>query len=444
MEKKSSCSLGIYLLSLCVLIVGAWIGWYLQRLPSSPVRGHRPLASGSMATAEPGPHFKIRCHDCRMTYLCDVTTVSAENSPVCFNCGATNSIEGLPGHTHQVAYEAGPIQRWSKVVFQSSGTPPEQTMMLKRVVGMPNESIQIDHGELWINRRIYQKSIEEFDRFRIPVFDSRYRPQDTRFSFLKRFAVAPNEQGWIITSTGEFAFDDDEKRAPQWLEYIHWNAIPGFVPKVPRGMPTAIFDYQPYNQYISRPQLHFVDDYVVDVAISTRSVPAFWLRLQDVEIEINLEAKTVIAYQGAHVCGSHSLTVDDLNPAAPFQLRVGRLDQRIVIQVKSETIYFDFTPIRPSGHFEEDELLRQRPFAIGAAAGYLDVQSILIARDIYWLNPQGQDDFWEFAGEIPPATFFVAGDNQPVSEDSRHWQHGVSQSAIHGIVVESGLERGYE
>jgi len=376
-----------------------------------------------------------------MTYLCDVTTVSVEDSPVCFNCGAINSIEGLPGNTHRVTYEKGPIQRWSKVVFQTSNSPSEPTMMLKRVVGMPGEAIRIDQGELWIDRRIYQKSIEEFDLFRTPVFDSRYRPQDTRYSFLKRFAVAPHQQGWIITSRGEFAFDDNEKGAPQWLEYIHWNAIPGFVPKVQRGTPTAIFDYQPYNQHISRSQLHFVDDYVVDVAISTRSVPVFWIRLQDVEIEFNLEAETVVASQGIRVCGSHSLSADDLNPEEPFQIRVGRLDRRIVIQLKSETIYFDFTPTRPSGHFKEDELLRQRPVAMGAAAGSLDVQSLLIARDIYWLNPQGQDDDWELTGKIPPATFFVAGDNQPVSEDSRHWQHGISRSAIHGIVVESDPDK---
>jgi hypothetical protein len=66
--------------------------------------------------------------------------------------------------------------------------------------------------------------------------------------------------------------------------------------------------------------------------------------------------------------------------------------------------------------------------------GILDIQRIFIARDIYWLAPNGMDHSWQLSAELPPDSFFLVGDNQPVSRDSRHWNQGVHRSLIQGVV----------
>ncbi|MBT4013057.1 MAG: hypothetical protein HN617_02885 [Planctomycetaceae bacterium] len=435
MDKQPHHIKGVTLLCLAIVATGGVIGWLLSRdSETAKVYTVRPIVSGSMANAAPGPHLQIQCHDCGIAYRCDVTTVGEDHLPVCYNCGAINSIEGRRGHAGQVAYAAGDIRRWSKVVFTAPESADDSGLLLKRIVALPGEQLGFVDGDLWINGTRYQKSLREFDLLQIPVFDSRYRPLDSQHSFLSRFAVGMNEQAWLITPTGEFAFDAAENPSHQWLEYIHWNVIAGFVPQVQRGSADAILDYHPYNQYISRPQLNFVDDYVVDLWVTTHTAPVFQFRLLDVDVTVDCEGHTVSVSQGVQYCGQQSIDETTVPLKQPWKIRVGRLDGRVVVQINSQQWAFDFKPILPTGNYVDDRLVRQRPFAIAAAVGNLEIKRILIARDIYWLAPNGRDHSWQLSSELPPDKFFLVGDNQPVSRDSRHWNQGIHRSLIQGVV----------
>jgi hypothetical protein len=426
---------GVIMLCLVIVATGGVIGWLLSRSSkTAEVYTVRPIASGSMANAAPGPHLKIQCHDCGIAYRCDVTTVGEDHLPVCYNCGAINSIEGRRGHTGQVAYAEGDIRRWSKVVFTTPASADNQGLLLKRIVALPGEQVGFVNGDLWINGARYQKSLQEFDLLQVPVFDSQHRPQDSQHSFLNRFAVGMNEQAWLITTDGELAFDAAEDQSQQWLEYIHWNVIAGFVPQVQRGSPDAILDYHPYNQYISRPQLNFVDDYVVDLWLTTHTASAFQFRLLDVDVTVDCKGHTVSVSQGARYCGQQSIDETTMPLLQPWKIRVGRLDGRVVVQINSQQWAFGFEPTLPTGNYIDDRLVRQRPFAIAAVVGILDIKRIAIARDIYWLAPNGMDNSWKLSSKLPPDSFFLVGDNQPVSRDSRHWNQGIHRSLIQGVV----------
>ncbi len=435
MDKQPHHVKGVTMLCLVIVAIGGVIGWLLSR-SSELVEVHtvRPIASGGMANAAPGPHLQIQCHDCGIAYRCDITTVGDDHLPVCYNCGAINAIEGRRGHTGQVAYAEGDIQRWSKVVFTAPESADDQGMFLKRIVALPGEQLGFVDGDLWINGTRYQKSLQEFDLLQVPVFDSQYRPRDSQHSFLERFSVGMNEQAWLITMAGEFAFDAAADKSQQWLEYIHWNVIAGFVPQVQRGSPDAILDYHPYNQYISRPQLNFVDDYVVDLWLTTHTTPVLQFRLLDVDVTVDCERHEVSASQGTRFWGQQSIDKATVPIKQPWKIRVGRLDGRVVVQINSQRWAFDFEPTLPTGNYIDDRLLRQRPFAVAASVGILDIKRILIARDIYWLAPNGMDNRWQFSSVLPPDIFFLVGDNQPVSRDSRHWNQGIHRSRIQGVV----------
>lgn len=435
MDQQSHHIKGVTILCLAIVAAGGVIGWLLSRSSATvEVSMVRPIASGSMANAAPGPHLQIECHDCGIAYRCDVMTVDDDHLPFCYNCGAINSIEGHRGHTGQVVYAAGDIQRWSKVVFTAPASVDDQGIFLKRIVALPGEQLGFVDGDLWIDGTRYQKSLQEFDLLQVPVFDSQHRPRDSQYSFLDRFAVGINEEAWLITTDGEFAFDAAEDKSQQWLEYIHWNVIAGFVPQVRRGSPDAILDYHPYNQYISRPQLNFVDDYVVDLWITTHTAPVFQFRLLDVDVTVDCQGHAISVSQGARHCGQQSIDETTVPKKQPWKIRVGRLDGRVVVQINSQQWAFDIEPILPTGNYIDDRLVRQRPFAIAASAGILDIKRILIARDIYWLAPNGMDNVWQLSSALPPDSFFLVGDNQPVSRDSRHWNQGIQQSMIQGVV----------
>jgi hypothetical protein len=154
----------------------------------------------------------------------------------------------------------------------------------------------------------------------------------------------------------------------------------------------------------------------------------------DVDVTVDCEGQAVSVSQGARYCGQQSIDEATVPMKEPWKIRVGRLDGRVVVQINSQQWAFDFEPTLPTGNYIDDRLLRQRPFAVAASAGILDIKRILIARDIYWLAPNGMDNLWQLSSELPPDSFFLVGDNQPVSRDSRHWNQGIHRSLIQGVV----------
>jgi len=154
----------------------------------------------------------------------------------------------------------------------------------------------------------------------------------------------------------------------------------------------------------------------------------------DVDVIVDCEGQTVSVSQGTRYCGQQAIDETTLPLAQPCKMRVGRLDGRVVVQINSQQWAFDFEPTPPTGNYHDDRLVRQRPFAVAAVRGILDIKRILIARDIYWLAPNGMDHSWQLSAELSPDSFFLVGDNQPVSRDSRHWNQGIHRSMIQGVV----------
>ena len=425
--------LSVYLIVLGIVAVGALVGSWLTPSSSSDVL-QAPVISGSMDDAAPGPHYALECYDCRIPFRVDASTVNETNLPICFNCGATNAIEDIPTQLNTVRFESRAIQelqRWDEVVFEY-----DSEKYLKRVIGLPGEEVVTESGELYINNQLYQKSLEEFDQLSVDLFDSRYQPSDPTFSLLRRFGVRGEDEGWIYTLDKSFSFDAPAKTHPQWLDYHQWNIVAGFVPPAPRGSSSAIFDYLPYNQFISRSRLNFVDDFVVNLELKIFQPGVVRLRLLDVEVEIDFHLFNVQVSQSAFLRSSAKVAPiqwEETGIAVP--LRIGRLDGRVVVQIQGNTEYYPMDPLIRTGDFESDTLVRKTPFSIAADEGVLDLNLIMIARDIYWLGMDYSSDRWQAAKKMTSEEYFLVGDNQPVSRDCRHWGEGITREAIIGVVI---------
>ena len=73
---------------------------------------------------------------------------------------------------------SGRPKRWEVAVFHFPGEPSQA--YVKRVVGLPGESIRIKGGDIFVDGKIVRKSLAEIRAMRILVHDSRFQPQDAK------------------------------------------------------------------------------------------------------------------------------------------------------------------------------------------------------------------------------------------------------------------------
>jgi len=423
----------VYAYALVIVIVGFVIGWQLRN-SGAPDFYQAPVVSGSMGQSIPGPHYALQCYDCKIPLIVDAETVGDENLPVCFNCGAPNSLEDISAQINLVSYEdvdEAAFTRWQRVVFDY-----HDSRYIKRIVGLPGEKIAIENGELFVDGELYQKDLQEFDQLSSVVFDSSFQPHDSSYDLLQRFGVRGDEQGWIYTSDNVFAFDAPVKTHPQWLDYFHWNVIAGFVPSVERGSPTAIMDYLPYNQFIARSELNFVDDFVIDLSLRIYKPGVVGIRLFDVDVELDYLKFVKRTKQGLSNESGSLAKIDWSEKGTEVKVRLGLVDQRLIFETENSSSIGSVRPFALTGDYDQDIEARLNPFSISVDEGILDVTHLKVARDIYWLGADYTSARWESEPVAGEKAFLLMGDNQPVSRDCRQWDQRISKDAIIGIVVD--------
>lgn len=158
-------------LAICLII--------LVTIFRSFLAGGYMIETGSMAPCLLGYHWQGVCPSCRYGFAIEGS--HAGDKATCPNCGfsgisLTGALRNDGDHllVHRSAYAFHQPRRWEVVVFQNPARPTQA--YVKRLVALPGESVQIRHGDLYIDGAIQPKTLSTQQGMRIIVHDDDFRP----------------------------------------------------------------------------------------------------------------------------------------------------------------------------------------------------------------------------------------------------------------------------
>lgn len=406
---------GLVLLLIALLVANTWL--------ISGIAVPAVVTGSSMAPALLGPHHQWRCIGCEREFRCDVEAMPrAKNDATCPLCGTRNAAtsgqlkSGDRLFVDRAAYSLRAPKRWEVVALQSPEA--DGTLCVKRVVGLPGESVEIADGDVLVDGRRQRKPLRVQLAMAVAVADEHD---------LDRWYSA-REGVWKLTD-GEWRHAAGTAGRIDWLEYQHRE------PTTTGGKDgSPILDGSPVNQNESR-KLNPVSDVILRGTLHGAETDKAFFLIQARGDEFRLilplgGGGARLSHNGTRVKGGR--VVPGQHARLPVEVVV--TDGRFSIQAGGKPVLeYEFEPLpRPSGQGSPR-------LAVGADTSALAVSGLQVLRDVHYTpGPQGQTRY-----RLGPDEYFVLGDNSANSIDSRVWSQrrteskrdGVTRAAMLGPIV---------
>ncbi len=392
------------------------------------------VPTGSMAPTLLGLHREINCPNCAFLFVVGIDEDGRTGQAVCPNCGQ-RGLDKSPAVecggdrvlVQKMLFELQRPKRWEVAVFHFPGEPTQA--YVKRVVGLPGETVRIDNGDILIDGKIVKKTLAEQRAMRILIHDSRFQPADAdrfpRWQF-RTGAFRSRPSGWT-RDDGRFVhkpLEPGSSAVDDWLVYRHWDPS--------RGRYGPVRDFYAYNGGDLR-----ADNEIRDLGFEARLTVS--ADVESLAFTIRSGSDPFTVRIPVRATGSVELTrnnrriplVGSLNPferEGPWPrevtLEASIFDRRITVELDGKAL---FAPID-----YENPLVApppgDSPLALAVRGGKMTAHEIRIYRDIYYTSTLADTPRHSRAAREPvrlgPDEFFVLGDNSPVSHDSRFWSEG--------------------
>jgi len=211
------------------------------------------IPTGSMAPTLMGRHKDLECPVCGYTYQVSASSevdpqtsalkgpgdmVAACTCPMCRYTmdlapgrqqdKAYQSFKGDRILVSKFAYQFSEPQRWDVAVFKF---PAEaKTNYIKRIVGLPGETLQISHGDVFTCREgmpleIKRKLPRRLLAMLQPVFDNDFSPRIIARGWPRRWnpvwGAESSSGDWVVSDEGPELRIDGTAIGPRWLRYEH-------------------------------------------------------------------------------------------------------------------------------------------------------------------------------------------------------------------------------
>lgn len=402
------------------------------------------IPTGSMADTLMGAHFQLRCPQCGYQYEFGFTPREyglnddrIPNRPVppvtttrCPSCGyhtpanseamATPVANGDRILVFKCLYQFVDPQRWDVIVFKNPDNPKEN--YIKRLLGLPGETIEIIDGDIYIDGQIARKPDQVQKELWMPICNNDYRPVNPNLNraFNNHQWQPPFNFGassWKIGDSDptQLVLDSDAGRL-QTLTY---------------GAPSAN-DFTvayAYNELRLQRRAPECSDLMMQFYVEPSSL--------DGQIGIALNKYGVEYRAWIDLAGEMALaTVDGQQHTILKQTSIRRpkagqavlmkfavVDHQLLFAFGSDEIKIDLG--RAPDALERGS--EHSPNAAIFGAGKLTLSHVALYRDIYYTDgseTQISRKLRAIAGNpftLGTDEFFALGDNSPNSSDGRYW-----------------------
>ncbi|MDZ4819041.1 MAG: signal peptidase I [Planctomycetota bacterium] len=458
------------------------------------------IPTGSMAPVLQGMHKDMECSQCKYPYRVGVKVPNVPDAngnfpsfeTQCPQCGYredASDVKKDPDFSgdrilvSKFAYDFAEPNRFDVVVFKYPEDP--KTNYIKRLVGLPGETIKIQDGD------IYFKGIGDTD-FQIArkpnagtllamlhdVYNNDYALQEfmqagwpSRWRNFEAGRAIPSGSAtasWTPDADSKVFTNDGSSGGESWLRYQHlfarqavWNDFEAKLNIAPDASPELIRDTYAYNGShgnLLRDDAHWVGDLVLDFQAKVESTSGqlvvelikggrkFQARFDLATGEVRLEIPGFDTF--------HPQATTAVVGPGTYQLRFANVDEELWLWVDDELIKFEGgTRYPPLGNNKEvtnstlpGDGSDLSPVGIATNGAKVEVSHLNIRRDIFYIaqwtqqqataspdNGSDTTDSETNGGEPHSITlkkfddqpeldqFFMLGDNSPQSKDGRLW-----------------------
>lgn len=380
------------------------------------------VPTGSMAPVLLGNHRSAPCSRCGYPVHVGLPNGrqpdrhAARTAAVCPNCGCDEmSLESVPvcrGDqllVNKNIYDWRRPRRWEMAVFRCPVDPGKE--FVKRVVGLPGETVLIRDGDVYIDHEIARKTLAELKRLRVGVFDNNFQPAPDGWGL--RWEVQP--PGAAASLEGTSLYLDARQAGGQtvWMTYRHWL--------LDLGKEEPIRDEYCYNggDYASRSAVHdFLLECDVEV-LSGEGWVAFGITdgLDELVAELPvgpLQEGARLVAPGAEEIPYRTAPTVGLSAGRTYRIELAFVDRRATLAIDGRR---PFAPLdRPAG---EERARVTRPVKVGTRGVEVRVRNLRIFRDVCYTDAGRHGT--RAPVRLGAGQYFVLGDNSPSSDDSRFW-----------------------
>lgn len=399
------------------------------------------ISTGSMAPYLLGFHKQVVCPDCRLPFAVGVPVDSEveTNGPVtCPNCGQAHiDLSFVPRNegdqllVQKFAYLFRRPKRWEVVVFQNPNQPTQA--YVKRVLGLPDEEIQVRAGDVWINGELARKSLAEQRSTRMVVSSLKYQSQN---GAELRWQM---QDGWKTTSNG-FEFDPESiasfvDGAVTQMSVTYRGASPKPLAAVREASQSWPTDEYAYNGLNEATQRYRVRDLMLAMQVelhSGRGTMAWSLSdgAQTFEVSLAAGERELRLFVDGVEEPEQRVKLSGAMWQRKRLVEMSLFDRQLLFALDGEVIYQrPLEPLVLPAKIGDDAAKNSAPEDVGpvrfgAQNLHVSVSDLTLYRDVYYTRGDGRHGVNE-PYRLSSDEYFFLGDNSPVSLDSRSWTNAV-------------------
>lgn len=423
------------------------------------------VAGSSMAPHLLGEHVQLQCPSCRYSFAADAARPPADRRAVCPNCGwseidwSTGRLR--PADAVTIAPIAKSIERWAVVAIRKNSSDPH-AFVVKRVVGLPGETVSVAKGSVLVNGHPPARPWPVQKEMRIPVFDSAFHPvpqqfDRSRWRLYYRNGRSPDSDGSDLAKEDWEHWEPVEKLSDIDLTRcaVGYRHRPGY--RVNPGLSTtgAIQDDYAYNQNLSR-SLHEVPRLFVQLDLELEPGAQVELKLPRLDARVRCRLEPDGSVRVGLLAGDRrwESRMEAVREGSVDHLSVelSNFNQDWMVAINGTILVLQ--PLgaglsEPGDDRDESAGTTDATGATGAIGDSLPSDASLVAwasgkpvhlrrlrvwRDIYYFDETGT--LAPPGLVVPSDGYIVLGDNVPRSDDARYWSPAwTTRDSIIGKVV---------